>query len=189
MLNDKNLRELKPESKAYRVKDGGGLFIDVRPTGAKFWRIAYRGSCGKAQTRTIGQYPTVSLIAARAELSKLRLAIERGVDREEGQADLSMTFGQLAREWFGLKRRGWKPAYASRVWARIEADAMPDLDGRPIDSITSAELLAVLRKMEGRGALDVSKRLVRRSWLLILSSVWVRQPAQEPPHPARRKGG
>lgn len=159
MLNDKMIRELKAETKPYRAKDAGGLFLDVRPSGSKFWRISYRDSNGKPQTRTIGQYPTVSLVAARAELSNLRLAVERRADTAEDVADLSMTFGQLAREWFNLKRAGWKSAYADRVWARIEADAMPELEKRPINSVTPAELLAVLRKMEARGALDVSKRL------------------------------
>lgn len=158
MLNDKLIRELRPESKPYRAKDGGGLFLDVRPTGGKYWRIIYRDPAGKVQTKTLGQYPTVTLTAARAELSNLRLVLERG-DDPKSAADPSMTFGQLAREWFSVKRTGWKDGYAARVWARIEADALPDLEHRPIASITAADLLAVLRKMEGRGVLDVSKRL------------------------------
>lgn len=70
-----------------------------------------------------------------------------------------MTFGQLAREWFDLKRKGWKPKYQTRVWGRILTDAFPDLEHRPIGSVTSAELLAVLRKIEARGVMDASKRL------------------------------
>lgn len=157
-LNDKTIRELQPSTKPYRVKDSGGLYLDVRPTGGKYWRIAYRDRAGKVQTKTLGQYPTVTLTAARAELSNLRLVLERG-DDPKGAADPSMTFGQLAREWFATKLTGWKPRYASTVWARIEADALPDLEHRPIAGITAADLLAVLRKMEARGALDVSKRL------------------------------
>ena len=157
-LSETILKNLPAESKAYRRPDGGGLFIDVRTTGKKFWRITYRDSDGKVQTKTVGQWPAVSLVAARAALAQLKLLKERG--DEVAIADVTaLTFGQLAREWFDAKRTAWSDGYACRVWARIEADAMGDLEHRAIHSITPADLLAVLRKMEDRGALDVSKRL------------------------------
>ncbi|WP_299847873.1 integrase arm-type DNA-binding domain-containing protein [uncultured Paracoccus sp.] len=170
-LNDNRIRALQPQDKPYRVKDAGGLFLDVRPTGAKFWRITYRQG-KKVQTKTLGQYPTISLTAARAELSNLRLLIERGGDPKGGAvADTSMTFGQLALEWFQTKRSGWKPRYADAVWNRIAADAVPDLEHRPIASIAATDLLAVLRKMEARGVRDVSKRLRQQfqdMWMLAI---------------------
>ena len=49
-----------PQDKPYRVRDSNGLFMDVRPTGAKYWRIAYRDQAGRVQTKTLGQYPTVN---------------------------------------------------------------------------------------------------------------------------------
>lgn len=158
-LNDKKIRELESTDKAYRVPDGDGLYLDVRPTGAKFWRTTYRVG-GKFKTKTIGKYPSVSIAAARAELHKLKADLENGTPIDgETRAGSVYTFGQLTHDWFDVKRKGWSDKYADRVWSRIEADALPALQYRDITTITPIDLLTVLRAMEKRGALDVSKRL------------------------------
>lgn len=159
MSNEKKIRDLKAESKPYRAKDAGGLFLDIRPTGSKFWRIAYRDAAGKVQTKSLGQWPTVTLVAARSELAALKVRLERGHEADDTAADVSVTLEELAREWFEVKRGGWEARYAGRLWRRIEKDALAVLGASPIASITPADLLGVLRSMEARGALDVSKRL------------------------------
>ena len=65
MLNDTRIRALKPQEKAYKRPDGGGLHLEVRPTGARLWRYRYRLG-GKENLYAIGQYPDVSLAEARA---------------------------------------------------------------------------------------------------------------------------
>ena len=41
-LTDAKLRNAKPGNKPFKLTDAGGLYLDVRPTGAKLWRYRYR---------------------------------------------------------------------------------------------------------------------------------------------------
>lgn len=68
------------------------------------------------------------------------------------------TFGAIAREWHALKSESWDPPCAKAVMRRMELDLLPDLDTVPITQITTPILIATLRKMEARGALDLLRR-------------------------------
>lgn len=59
-MNDTQLRNLKPREKSYRVSDGGGLYVQIEPSGGKLWRLAYRYH-GKQKTLALGRYPEVGL--------------------------------------------------------------------------------------------------------------------------------
>lgn len=63
-LTDSKLRSLKPREKPYKISDGGGMYVEVRPNGAKWWRLAYRLN-GKQQLKSLGVYPDVGLFEAR----------------------------------------------------------------------------------------------------------------------------
>ena len=54
----------KPRDKAYKLSDGGGLYLQVNPTGSKCWRLKYRFR-NKERTLSFGQYPEVSITDAR----------------------------------------------------------------------------------------------------------------------------
>ena len=41
-LTDAKIRNTKPSTKAIKLTDGGGLYLEVRPTGSKLWRYRYR---------------------------------------------------------------------------------------------------------------------------------------------------
>jgi integrase len=84
------------------------------------------------------------------------------VRKEQKLAALSAaerTFGALALEWCRSQKKAWTAGHASRVAARLKTDIFPHLGSRPIAEIESPEVLAVLRKVENRGALDTAKRL------------------------------
>ena len=164
-LTDAAMRAAKPREKAYKLADGRGMYLEMTPSGAKYWRLKYRVD-GKERVHAIGVYPTVSLLAARKARDAIKDQIRGGLDpshekrRVKLEAVLRRTnsLEAIAREWHEAKCQTWKPSYADGVIALIEKELFLALGAWPIAEITAPELLAVLRKIEARGAFEMSKR-------------------------------
>src|SRR5215469_5502213 len=155
MLNDTAIRTAKPDLKPYKRFDGQGLFLFVTPAGGKLWRLKYRFG-GRENLLALGAYPATSLKQARAKRDVARRLLDAGVDpaaqrRSEKAKRGGDTFEAIAREWYGKFSSGWAASHADTVFRRLERDAFPWLGGRPAGSITSPELLTVLRRIESRG--------------------------------------
>lgn len=78
-LSDAAVRNLKPRETQYKVSDFDGLFVLVKPTGARLWRFKYRIG-GKEKLLSIGPYPETSLAEARARRDAARSMVAKGVD-------------------------------------------------------------------------------------------------------------
>lgn len=165
MLTDTKLRSLKAQAKLYRVADTNGLCIEVRPTGAKFWRYRYRFN-GKPTMGPLGQYPAVSLAEARAERDRMRALLAAGsnptmVARLERAAKVEQsdtTFGYIAAELLEKRvREGLSPGSVKREKRLIEKD-LAGIAGLPITAITAPVLLKELRKLENRGVVETAHR-------------------------------
>lgn len=164
-LTDATVRSAKPRERAYKLADSQGMYLEVMPTGAKYWRLKYRVD-GKEKRAALGVYPTVSLLAARKARDAIKEQLRSGLDpthekkRVKLEAGLRRqnSFEAIAREWHEAKCQTWKPSYADGVIALIEKELFPSIGARPIAEITAPELLAVLRKIESRGALEMSKK-------------------------------
>lgn len=155
-LNATMIRYAKPKDKAYRMYDGSLLYLEVRPTGKKYWRVSYRDANGGDRTKTLGTFPEVGLIAARGEADKIRIANKR----PRGGAK-SSTMKEVATSWFELQQGRWDEGYAQRLWSRLERDVIPALGNKEVAKIKPLEILEVLQAVEKRGAFDISKRLRR----------------------------
>jgi hypothetical protein len=68
------------------------------------------------------------------------------------------SFEVIAREWFEARKPNWAPSHSTRLIKRLENDVFPWIGGRPIAEITAPEILAVMRRIEGRGTLDTAHR-------------------------------
>ncbi|WP_341918601.1 tyrosine-type recombinase/integrase [Hydrocarboniphaga effusa] len=164
-LTEIAVRNVKPAEKAQRLFDGGGMYLEVAPAGGKWWRLKYRIG-GKEKRISLGVYPDISLKAARERREQARKLIAQGVDpstnRQAGkaaQADRSAnSFELIAREWFAKHKPNWVGSHSDKILARLERDLFPWLGKRPIAEINAPELLAVLRRIESRGALDTAHR-------------------------------
>lgn len=156
MLSDAKCRNAKPGEKQQKLSDGGGLYLLVLPSGGKSWRLAYRFA-GKQKVLNFGQYPTVSLSDARDRRQAAKKKLEVGKD--PGDKSESEIFEDVARRWHDAKKSTWVEAHAERVLSRIERDAFPAIGQRPITAIEPQEIVALLRKIEERGALDITRRL------------------------------
>jgi integrase len=165
-LTDVLIRSLKPENKLFRKFDGGGLYLEVSPAGGRWWRWKYRFG-GKEKRLSLGIYPDVNLKAARDKRDACRKLLASGIDPAEArkaekfaQAGLE-TFEAITREWHTKFSKNWEKEYSDGMLRRFENDIFPWLGKRPIAKIEPPELLAVLRRIEGRGALETAHRAMQ----------------------------
>lgn len=156
------LRNAKPSAKPYKMADGGGLYLLVKPSGGMYWRLDYRFN-GKRKTLALGTYPDVKLKLARERRDEARALIADGIDpsvcRKAEKANQSNTFEAIAREWFEGRKGDWAVSHAERIWSRLERFIFPYLGDRPIDGITAPDVLTVLRRIEERGTVETAHRM------------------------------
>ena len=165
-LADKAIKNAKPRDKAYKLADGGGLYLEVMPTGAKLWRMKFKQASGKESRLAFGAYDEVSLADARAKRDAARKQMAVGVDpaqakRIEKQQKATVaanTFEAVAREWHSNKLASWQDRTATNILHRLEVDVFPLIGRHPIAEIKAPVILDVLRQIEKRGALDMAKR-------------------------------
>ena len=158
-LTDTAIRTAKPADKPIRIFDGGGLYLEISPSGGKLWRLKYRYG-NKEKRLSLGAYPDVSLKDARAKRDDARKLLANDIDPGEHrkvQAAAKVersanSFEVVAREWFLKHRDTWAPSYATNVLARLENDVVPWIGGKPIAEITAPDVLTVLRRIDARGA-------------------------------------
>ena len=164
-LNARTVDASKPKDKAYKLSDGGGLYLLVNTNGSRYWRLKYRYA-GKEKLLALGVYPDVSLADARAKRSEAKRTLAAGDDpgevkQSEKQAKIlavSNSFEALAVEWHEHKRPNWSQGYANDILEYLQKDVFPFIGKRAIAEIKAAEMLLVLRKMEQRGVLDKLKK-------------------------------
>jgi integrase len=164
-LTDAAVRKAKPETKPYKMADGGGMYLEVMPNGSKYWRMKYRHS-GKEKRLAFGVYPDVPLTLARERRENARKLLATDVDPGEHRKAVNAakveragnSFEVIAREWFAKQSATWTENHGSRIIQRLERDVFPWIGGRPIAEITAPDLLAVLRRIESRGAVETAHR-------------------------------
>ncbi len=169
-LTDVQVRNAKPGDKPRKLTDGGGLYVEVRPSGKRVWRYRYRLD-EKENIFTLGEYPELSLEQARQDLREARALVKRGThpiqDREMKErrrtAEARSTFEAVAHEWADQKRKNWSPYYAKQFDAHMGRDVFPVIGPTPIREVTAEQLLGLLRKVYDRGAETVV--LLERQWI------------------------
>lgn len=165
-LTDTAVKAFKPESKPYKKADGGGLHLLITPQGGKLWRLSYRHG-GKQKTLTGGSYPIVGLAAARRwqETNKgllaqgLDPANERKREAREAKTAAANTFEITAREWHENRKPKWSERHAWILMNALERDIFPEIGHMSISTIEPADVLATVRKIQDRGAVETGKRM------------------------------
>lgn len=162
-LTNSQIKGAKPRSSGYKMADGSGMYLLVKKSGHKYWRLDYRFR-GKRKTLALGVYPEVSLKNAREKRRQAKIHLENDQDpsqirKEEKRASQTNHFEDVARHWWEHSRGTWTPRHAARVLKRLENNTFRDLGYLSIDEITPMQVIATLRKVEARGALDVANRV------------------------------
>lgn len=161
-LSQKHIDHAKPAEKPFNLADGGGLILQVQPSGGLWWRLRYRFA-GKQMMLGLGTYPDTSLKMAREKRDAARrlLAVDPPIDpsqarKAERQAATSPeTLKAIATEFLEMQTAG----AAATTLRRLELHVFPYLGKKPIAGITAAELLAVLRRVEHKGCNETAHRL------------------------------
>lgn len=165
-LSDKKCKLSKPTEKPYKLFDGGGMYLEVLPTGRKLWRLKYR-YLGKEKRISFGAYPLVTLAEARDERDKAKKLLLKNIDPSADRKDVRLkaskeaenTFKAVAQEWIEQNRDIWSENYTSKIEKGLALNVYPYIGSRPISKITPPELLnECLRKIEKRGSLDIAGR-------------------------------
>lgn len=164
-LSEVKVRTTKPRKNPFKLFDGGGLFLLVTPPGGKLWHFKYRFD-DKEKKLALGTYPEISLADARQRRDEARKQIAHGVDpgavrkaQKQAKTEETETFEVIAREWHTKFTPTWTPGHAVTIMSRLERDLFPWIGKRPINQIKAPELLAVLRRVESRGALESAHRI------------------------------
>jgi integrase len=158
----------KPAAKPYKLADGAGLYLQVMPNGSKYWRLKYRFG-GKEKLQSFGVYPEVSLAEARSKRDEARKQLATDTDptivkRErklKARLEAGTTFEVVAREWHELNKERWTPRHGEEILYRMERDVFPQLGRMPIAQIKPLQLLQALRKVEDRGAHELTRRALQ----------------------------
>ena len=164
-LTDTAIRNAKPAEKAKKLFDGGGLYLEVAPSGGKWWRLKYRFG-GKEKRLSLGVYPDVSLKDARERRDEARKLLANEIDPSEYRKAKNAakveraenSFEVVAREWFAKHSVNWSPNHADRTIRRLDRDIFPWIGGSPIANVTAPQLLDAVRRIEKRGALETAHR-------------------------------
>ncbi len=168
-LTDLKVRSAKPAEKQYKLSDSGGLYLLVKPNGARLWRLKYR-IAGKENVYAIGEYPAIALAEARQLRDIAKKSVKEGLNPAHSRrtamlvvhAENANTFEAVARKWIEKKKGGWTPYYLRQVETMLEADVFPSIGSLPIRDVTAAQLLGILQRVEERGAETVA--LLIRQW-------------------------
>ncbi|MDR2880768.1 MAG: Arm DNA-binding domain-containing protein [Azoarcus sp.] len=121
MLTNTAIRNAKPADKAIRLFDGGGLYLEVAPSGGKWWRLKYRFG-GKEKRLSLGVYPGVSLKEARQRRDDARKLLAAGIDPADNRKAAKGASAERAANSFEV------------VATRVVCKAVREVGGKPLQA-------------------------------------------------------
>jgi integrase len=160
-------RNAQPREKMYRLAAGKGLYLQVMPNGAKYWRLKYR-LAQKAKMIGLGVFPEMTLAAARDARDEARRLLARGVDpstvrkveKVKRRVAVDDNFEACARAWFAGKSPRWVDTYAEKVIRRLEMYVFPHIGSLPIAEVETWQLMDVLDRVVKAGTVDTAHRIL-----------------------------
>ncbi|MGV6475045.1 tyrosine-type recombinase/integrase [Azotobacter vinelandii] len=169
-LTDVKIRQAKPGDASVKLTDGGGLYLEVRPNGSKLWRYRYR-LAGKENLFAIGSYPDISLADARAERDAAREHVRAGrhpshvrqTEKAKQLAENRNTFKAVAEEWIEDRLGQRTQTYRDQCRRAFMNDVYPAIGRLPMREVTAAQVLAILQRMDERGATTLALQV--RQWV------------------------
>ncbi|MDH4943521.1 integrase arm-type DNA-binding domain-containing protein [Sulfurimonas sp. C5] len=168
-LTATQIKEAKSKDKNYKLFDGGGLFLEVTPTGNKSWKLKYRFE-NKEKKYTIGKYPSISLATARQKREELKTLIAEGIDpNEKKKQDKQLqelqknketnTFKKLALQRLEKVQEDISESHYKRMMRGFVNDVFPFIGAKPIDDVTADDIIDIMQRMEKRGVKESARKL------------------------------
>lgn len=142
------------------------MYLEVRPNGAKYWRMKYR-YLGTEKLLALGVYPEISLSDAREDCLEARKLLSENIDpstakkdaRQKAKENAEHSFEAIARRWHDTLKHKWTDRHAKTVLRRMEHDIFTEFGARPITEIKPRHVIAALKKVQSRGAYEPAHRL------------------------------
>ncbi|MFA5591986.1 MAG: integrase arm-type DNA-binding domain-containing protein [Micavibrio sp.] len=164
-LTHKACEQAPAKEKPYKIHDGGGMYLEVMPNGSKYWRLKYNW-LKKEKRLALGVFPRTSLADARRKREEAKKQLSEGIDPNEAKKEARRqaiqesdnTFRALALEWHENTKDKWAAKHGQNILHRLENDILPYIGDLNVTKIKAPEVLAMLRKVEQRGALDIAGR-------------------------------
>jgi len=170
LLSDAKIRTAKPSVKAYKLSDGGGLFLLIQPSGSKLWRWKFRLN-GKENLFAVGAYPESSLAEARAARDAARELVKQGVNpsqyrKDERQRNIEaatarkraealaqeLSFAKVSAAYLAKVKSDYTQGSYRAKESRIRKHLAPKLDALPLTEISPKEIRPILEACEAHGA-------------------------------------
>lgn len=160
-LTETQIKNAKPQGKAIKLPEPGGLFLLVQPGGAKLWRYRFWLN-EKEGVLALGRYPDISLKRARELHQEARTLVADGINpvhhRQHAKAQLIIaqeraavgTFGAVTAAWRAKTEAKLRPSTVRQRERELNNDLLPKLRSRPIESVTRLELSGLLTTVEKR---------------------------------------
>jgi len=168
LLTEMAIRKAKPKIKSYRIFDGGGLYLEVAPTGGKWWRYKYRFN-DKEKRLSLGTYPDTGLKEVRLKHRESRKLLATGIDpsenrkaKKKARLDSSEnSFEVVAREWLDFYMKNKVASHREKVVRRFERFLFPWLGDKPIADITPPQVLEAVKRIENLGSFETAHRTLQ----------------------------
>ena len=159
------VKTAKPKDKTYKLSDGAGMYLEITPKGAKYWRSKYYYA-NKEKRLSLGVYPTVNLKEAREANNELKKLIQQGIDpsayRQAQKLEVknagANTFEAVAKEWFITRMQDKSPSHQKRTQRLLDTYLYPAIGKMPIKSIDPLIMLSMLKKIEAKGYMETTKK-------------------------------
>lgn len=169
-LTAQQVKHAKPENKDYKLFDGGGLFVLVKNTGGKLWRLKYRID-GKEKLLALGSYPEISLLKARELRDTYKSEIAQGMDpakerkeqklaKQKVQLEAENTLNAVASEYLFKIAGDLSKGYHAKLTGYFDNNVKHVIGEMPINTVTRADILTVIEKIEERDAIEVAKKTI-----------------------------
>lgn len=157
-LNDTRIKALKPKDKRYLISDGGGLALEVMRSGSKIWRYRYSLHGKQQPLVTIGDYPAVSLQAARDRVRRYTEIVASGVSpladakKDRGASKLLDSIKEFSEFWFQSEVAGKSESYRKNIRRTLDKDIFPAIGNKPLVQVNAGDVLAICDRIKGRGS-------------------------------------
>ncbi len=184
-LTENEVKKAKPTDSPYKIADGGGMYLLVKPTGGKYWHLAYRFN-NKQKLLALGVYPEVSLKEARIKREAARKLLQKGTDPSEAKKEekrLSIlqaenTFEAIAKEWLSNKTK--LQANTVKTYHHYLSYIFEAFGHKPITDVNSPDILALCRKIEAKGTIETAHRIKMTCGLVFRYAIATGRATYEP---------
>jgi integrase len=190
-VSDTRLRAAKAQDKPYKIACGGGLYLEVMPSGSKLWRWKYRLS-GKENRFALGSYPQTLLREAREQTEAARKLVEEGVhpshqkkiDKIKAGHERANTFQLIAEEW--LRTKDWEPITKDRRLKMLKRLVFPDIGRFAASRIEPVQILNVLKRLEKENGPAVAAEARRTMSSVFEFAIATLRAKVDPVYPVRK---